>query len=418
MEEYLLELNIQIGHVIYAAYYDKLLNMEEVKEKFRDVHNLGDELADVIMQLFTLDYLLGVEFVNQGECKITEKTIRDLILLMPIICGQIQDAYLRAVKYKQGMGRADSEEWDMIGKSLGKLFSLCIQLANLANLDLEREYELMLEDANHYLDSISMKNDGRYSEIERHSGQIYKTIVISEIKKQYDEQIILEVMQNYFRQLREEGWKVAELLEVTQKGEDLCIVQKYILGLRLDEYLMHEAKGIIHEKRQLKILGSFEEILSKIINMYISNPNIRVDSNICNFIVDETDSIILVDIFPPILLERMKMEQKNEYLNKLEQDIVYQVLTYMYYFCRAVVRGTQSKDYIVMRDLLKKIYGILKRELRKLDLGVGEDFWMEENYYPFGERLKDLQLMICKEELPEKEQLEALFEWSFAKMLL
>ena len=59
----LLELNVQIGHLVNVVNDDI-----EIKEDGRCIDNIGDEISDVLLQLSYLSYLEKLNFDNIEEC--------------------------------------------------------------------------------------------------------------------------------------------------------------------------------------------------------------------------------------------------------------------------------------------------------------------------------------------------------------
>lgn len=134
------ELIVQIGHV-YSISNKKLI------EEGRKIDNLGDELSDVVLQLIILGRQLDFDFENYAfnEC---ECAFNDAI----IILGQLTENVMEVEGYrfsKPRMGFETPKEFQQF--KLTQLFDIIFSYCDSIKLDICREYELMLEDANKWL---------------------------------------------------------------------------------------------------------------------------------------------------------------------------------------------------------------------------------------------------------------------------
>lgn len=138
------ELAVQVGHIYNVVYKNEIVN-----EKDREFTNLGDELSDVILQLIALADSLKIDMY---EIKNIETFDEKDWLSLPILLGQLNEAIMEKEEYrfiKPRKGFSTIEEF--IKNIIFKLFIITYNISLKYNLDIEKEFELMLEDANEFL---------------------------------------------------------------------------------------------------------------------------------------------------------------------------------------------------------------------------------------------------------------------------
>lgn len=144
-KDYLNELYVQLGHV-----YNVLFSNDSVNEKNRKIDNLGDELADVLLQLINLARILNIDMY---EIKNTDYYDYNEISGLSILLGQLTEAVMEMneCRFKKDRFGFDSS-YDFVKDRLFKLFILTYNIAEDHKLDMIKEFSDMLKDANGFLD--------------------------------------------------------------------------------------------------------------------------------------------------------------------------------------------------------------------------------------------------------------------------
>ena len=138
------ELDIQIGHV-----YNIIYSSDAVNEPNRQFTNMGDEFSDVLLQLIALSASMNFNFFDIQTIASLEETSW---YAYPVLFGQLNEAImekygLRFSKPRAGFATLD----DFIKNRIFRLFDVTFQIASKLELDLDKEFELMLIDANNFL---------------------------------------------------------------------------------------------------------------------------------------------------------------------------------------------------------------------------------------------------------------------------
>lgn len=141
---YLNELYVQLGHV-----YNVLNNDKYVSEKNRKIDNLGDELSDVILQLINLSSILNI---NLKEFKKQEITNYTKIDALPIFLGQLTEAIMEENNFRFKKERYGFENRkDFIKNRIFNMLIITFNIAQKYQLNMNKEFEAMLIDANNFL---------------------------------------------------------------------------------------------------------------------------------------------------------------------------------------------------------------------------------------------------------------------------
>ncbi len=135
------ELNVQIGHVLSITEYSSH------KEAYRNINNLGDEISDVFFQLILLVYYCNYD-IKKVEYNSPDSNLESFI----IVLGQCTEALLeknglRFEKPRQGFENNDQ----YILNKISNMFSIIYNYSK-DKCDIDKEYNLMLIDANSFLD--------------------------------------------------------------------------------------------------------------------------------------------------------------------------------------------------------------------------------------------------------------------------
>ena len=138
------ELAVQVGHIYNIAY-----RSEAVDEPNREFTNLGDELSDVFLQLIALADSMDMDLYNIMNLKIIKE---DNWLAFPVLFGQLNEAVMEKYGFRFNKPRSTFNTTDeFIENRILRLFDITYQIAEKYNLDIEKEFQLMLDDANAFL---------------------------------------------------------------------------------------------------------------------------------------------------------------------------------------------------------------------------------------------------------------------------
>ena len=124
--------------------------------------------------------------------------------------------------------------------------------------------------------------------------------------------------------------------------------------------------------------------------MYIRNPSIRIDSNICNFIVNEKKDLILIDVIPVIYLNVGKEDIiENKYLYRLKVDVLFQLFALTYYFLKNILQAINEEDIEIAKKIVKDIMDKLGRVMGKINSQKDLRDTLKNNRenWPFGEKI-------------------------------
>ena len=142
---YIDESIVQLGHV-----FNVLSPTESSSETGRKIDNLGDELADVLLQLINLAHVSNIDMYEVKELQNykSKELLNDFVVLF----GQLTEATMENNGYRFRKDRVGFESsYDFIKDRIFKLFIITFEIANEHNLDMIEEFDLMLKDANGFL---------------------------------------------------------------------------------------------------------------------------------------------------------------------------------------------------------------------------------------------------------------------------
>lgn len=150
--DYLNELYVQLGHV-----YNVLFANEDINESKRKIDNLGDELSDVLLQLINLAKIMNI---NMYDIKDYKDFKYDNINGITILLGQLTEAVMEIneCRFKKSRDGFDSS-YDFVKDRLFKLFIITYNISKDYKLNMVKEFEDMLKDANGFLDRFRKGNN-------------------------------------------------------------------------------------------------------------------------------------------------------------------------------------------------------------------------------------------------------------------
>lgn len=138
------ELGVQIGQI-----YNIIYQNDCVSEQNRVFSNLGDELSDVLLQLIALSDSMSFDFYEIKNCK----EVHEINWMsFPILFGQLNEAVMEKYGYRFSKPRKGYRSIDeFIQHRIFLMFQISIQIAKFHGLDMEKEFDEMIEDATNFL---------------------------------------------------------------------------------------------------------------------------------------------------------------------------------------------------------------------------------------------------------------------------
>lgn len=134
------ELFFQISHVF-------TIMAPEYGEKERDIHDLGDELSDILLQLLYLKEKENIVFdTDQYVCSYDD--VEGLV----IVGGQLLEGLMEKYGYRFKKNHENFLELDdFIENRLLKMFFLVFNIAEIYDIDIEKKFDEMLISAKDFL---------------------------------------------------------------------------------------------------------------------------------------------------------------------------------------------------------------------------------------------------------------------------
>ena len=217
------ELFIQLQHFIFAT--SDIKSRNAIKESFRNICNIEDEICDVIYQIINILKIYKLKIESNMICNLEYDSESELKEICVVLCGQIGDAILRIDLYKHNNGRTIFLEKELILKNCFYIMYLMFQYAHSKNINIRNAFNEMTTNAKNYILSFNQFDDGVYSLIEK------KEIVVKNIKlnkewefgfKINNYSIINDIWQ-YIEQLRFEKIRVIRPFSIN-KQDDLSLI--------------------------------------------------------------------------------------------------------------------------------------------------------------------------------------------------
>lgn len=144
----LLELGVQIGHV-----FDLKCNNNELKEKNRDIHNLGDEISDVLLQTIYLGYLTETDLKKKIEIKF------DDIDGIVVMYGQLVEAIMEEESFRFKKERVEfKNRREFIKDRILKIYLITLNYAEKNNINVIKEFNDMIQDARGFLNKYEKEH--------------------------------------------------------------------------------------------------------------------------------------------------------------------------------------------------------------------------------------------------------------------
>lgn len=139
----LTELYVQVGHV-----YTVLKNSSYL-EKNRKIDDMGDEVSDVVFQLIIIGNMYDFDYESYQTKSLDNPTLEDLI----IVLGQLSEAVMEDCGHRFEKPRDGFETTiDFIKFKISQGFDIIFEVSNLFGLQLEKEYQRMIDSATAWLD--------------------------------------------------------------------------------------------------------------------------------------------------------------------------------------------------------------------------------------------------------------------------
>ncbi len=156
----LAELNVQLGHFNYL-----ISSHKEYGETGRKINDLGDELSDIVLQLFSLCWKLDLDIqnYNYNYNYIKFENISEALMSFNVLYGEISEKVLEKYGYRHYKIRYGfAKEDDFLYFNLARLFEIVFSIAYDLKLDLEIEFNKMVMDARKFLNDFEKKKTPQF----------------------------------------------------------------------------------------------------------------------------------------------------------------------------------------------------------------------------------------------------------------
>lgn len=150
------ELQVQVGHVAHVISTNKSYG-----EKERNISDIGDEISDVILQLFSYSTKVKIDIrkIHFGE-ELNNNTIDNNMMNLLTIIGQLSEVTLEKEKYRHYKIRYGFPKVEQYIISLFEhFFKIIFSIIKQLDINLDKEYEKMLKAANNFLDKYEEKEN-------------------------------------------------------------------------------------------------------------------------------------------------------------------------------------------------------------------------------------------------------------------
>ena len=139
------ELSVQYGHLMNILHKDEFL-----EEKNRNIVDINDEISDILLQLTYLSYLEKINFKDLNNYKLEDINIEYVsILLGQLIETLMEKEDYRFKKYRYGFSNNDL----FIQDRIIRIFIIVFNFTKKNNVDIIKSFNLMLDDANKFLNN-------------------------------------------------------------------------------------------------------------------------------------------------------------------------------------------------------------------------------------------------------------------------
>lgn len=146
---------IQLGHLGIVLSQDKLIDLDinNIKEPKRNLHNISDELSDCLLQLLTLCTLLKITPVLKKQPAINFTQNYGQLIIM---AAQIADSTMIINKRKFALNRNEKE---FISSRINKSFNIIITMFSSLGYDHQKEFIKMTKATQLFLNKRKNQNE-------------------------------------------------------------------------------------------------------------------------------------------------------------------------------------------------------------------------------------------------------------------
>ncbi len=418
IETYWMELCIQMGHFVYVTLTED--NKIILKEPNRNLDNVADEICDILYQIINVIKELGLKFTEELQCSIycsSEAEMKELIIVM---IGQMGDAILRKDGFKQKHNCLEQIENKLIIQNCFNIITLLFAYIDNHQIHIEDAFEEMIKSASEYVVKMDKMKDGYFSKIEK------KEIVEKRIYFE-KENIAQTLLQNqdiafgvweYVDRLKFNNIRIVKPMDVSVIGHELVIIQPYVPGRRLDQFI----SSFIRIIPMIDIIKSmYCEILNEIVLLYECDKNVRVDTNLGNFIIDYKENsydLYYVDLYPPILIDHLANNVDNSIIIHLFIDMKVSILSLLYNYCRKILdnivdaeKDIKSQAKLTIHDIINYTYKQLKR------INYIDKIELQSSYKYFEEKIKVIHNFLDLTREEQSEKIKEIRSWSLRREL-
>lgn len=417
-QTYCLELSIQLNHFIFVTLCDGDVK-EIIKENFRDLNNIVDEICDVLYQV--------INVMNENDVCLERdmKFSKELIMesqrkdICNILCGQIGDAVLRKEHLKHSVMPVDKEN-ELILTNCFYIMNIMFCYIEELNVNINEAFSKMLEEARGYIEQYMVFNDGFHSKIEKKE-IVEKKILKSRMEKlgyNYKASDMALLIMEYVERIKFNNIIVIKPINVIETDKEVIIQQIKVKGVRLDELIKLECQKVDYLKRLIDV---FVTVVSDVIYLYHKDKDVRIDCNLCNFIVSYNGGkflLNLIDIYPPIIISKIdkKTIDENNIIYQMSTDIKLSLYAFLYYFVRTVLRNfiiNTDRDRIEIKKIVNKLFYVGAEQIGKIECTNNKN---NLKFYEYYATKIDYMKVYCDLYGEEQEKaLKKIKEWSIRK---
>lgn len=164
----LAELNVQFGHLAYL-----LSEYKDYGEANRNIHDLGDELSDVLLQIFALCWKCNIDLKEFNyEYSIPNfNNCNDAILSFNVVYGQVSEIIMEIEEFRHYKIRYGySKQTNYLLTNIAKLIEIVFYIGKEYNIDFGFEFDKMFKDASGFLERFEKsKNINYYPIVDVHA---------------------------------------------------------------------------------------------------------------------------------------------------------------------------------------------------------------------------------------------------------
>ena len=148
-------------------------------------------------------------------------------------------------------------------------------------------------------------------------------------------------------------------MKILQEGHELYLEQNWVKGTELTHWISNN-----YGSQYENMIKIFEELLNYQWEIYEQEQTVRIDFNLKNFIVVDSQPI-LIDFVPPIFIDEYKVEKYKTYslkigeLLELYYKIDWQMIALVGYWIQEIIYSPLFEQWKEHRKYINKLLSVL-----------------------------------------------------------